>query len=325
MDLTTLIGIVCGIFLVINGIGVDKIGNFVDIPSILIVVGGTLAATIASYPLSILLDIPKHILILFRGKKYNIPALVEQMVDLAMVARQNGLLALEEKAEEIKDPFFKQSVLMIVDANDPDKVRYVLERELENMMVRHDAAAGLYEKASAYAPAFGMVGTLVGLINMLKGLNLDGSGGASNLGQDMSVALITTFYGSVLSNLFSIQLLKNCVSAMMKRSFTAPPLLRGLLPYRQGKIQNICGSTFWLPRNNPFSVSCWQKQKRPPIQRQVSNNEEKEREPSHRRGRKLDGYIRRHGYPAVDIFYHALFHVQFKRTEMGNLCPQYIS
>ena len=202
MDLTTLIGIVCGIFLVINGIGLDKIGNFVDIPSILIVVGGTLAATIASYPLSILLDIPKHILILFRGKKYNIPALVEQMVDLAMVARQNGLLALEEKAEEIKDPFFKQSVLMIVDANDPDKVRFVLERELENMMVRHDAAAGLYEKASAYAPAFGMVGTLVGLINMLKGLNLDGSGGASNLGQDMSVALITTFYGSFLSNLF---------------------------------------------------------------------------------------------------------------------------
>lgn len=68
MDLTTLIGIVCGIFLVINGIGVDKIGNFVDIPSILIVVGGTLAATIASYPLSILLDIPKHILIV-PGKK----------------------------------------------------------------------------------------------------------------------------------------------------------------------------------------------------------------------------------------------------------------
>lgn len=102
MDLTTLIGIVCGIFLVINGIGLDKIGNFVDIPSILIVVGGTLAATIASYPLSILLDIPKHILILFRGKKYNIPALVEQMVDLAMVARQNGLLALEEKAEGIR-------------------------------------------------------------------------------------------------------------------------------------------------------------------------------------------------------------------------------
>lgn len=152
MDITTLIGIVVGTFLVINGIGTDKLGNFVDKSSILIVVGGTLAATVASYPLSILMDIPKHIMVLFRGKQYNIPKLVEQLVDLAMIARQSGLLALEEKADEIKDPFFRQSVLMIVDANDPDKVRFVLERELENMMTRHDEVAGLYEKASAYAP-----------------------------------------------------------------------------------------------------------------------------------------------------------------------------
>ena len=227
MDLTTLIGIVCGIFLVINGIGLDKIGNFVDIPSILIVVGGTLAATIASYPLSILLDIPKHILILFRGKKYNIPALVEQMV--------NGLLALEEKAEEIKNPFFKQSVLMIVDANDPDKVRFVLERELENMMVRHDAAAGLYEKASAYAPAFGMVGTLVGLINMLKGLNLDGSGGASNLGQDMSVALITTFYGSFLSNLFFHPIAKKLRIRNDEEELYCSTIIEGIIAIQAGE------------------------------------------------------------------------------------------
>ena len=139
MDITTLIGIVVGTFLIVNGIGTDKLGNFVDKSSILIVVGGTLAATVASYPLSILMDIPKHIMVLFRGKQYNIPKLVEQLVDLAMIARQSGLLALEEKADEIKDPFFRQSVLMIVDANDPDKVRFVLERELENMMVRHDA------------------------------------------------------------------------------------------------------------------------------------------------------------------------------------------
>lgn len=201
VDITTLLGIVLGMVLVVNGIGVENLGNFVDVPSALIVIGGTLAATIASYPFSILMDVPKHITILFRGKSYNVPAVVEQLVDLAMVARQEGLLALEGKAEEIKDPFLKQSLLMIVDANDPDKVRYVLEKELDNMMVRHDQAAGLYEKASAYAPALGMVGTLVGLINMLKGLDLGGGGGASSLGQDMSVALITTFYGSLISNL----------------------------------------------------------------------------------------------------------------------------
>lgn len=201
MDITTLLGIGLGLYLIVIGIKVENLGNFYDVSSITIVAGGTLAAVIASYPLSMLLDIPKHILVCFRGKQYKIPPLVDQLVDLAMVARQSGLLALEEKAEEIKDPFFKQSVLMIVDANDPDKVRYMLEQEMENMMTRHDEAAGLYEKASAYAPAFGMIGTLVGLINMLKQMNLSGSGDNSDMGQQMSVALITTFYGSLLSNM----------------------------------------------------------------------------------------------------------------------------
>lgn len=234
MDITTLVGIVLGFVLVVNGIGVDKLENFIDTPSALIVIGGTLAATIASYPMSILMDIPKHITILFRGKKYNIPAVVEQLVDLAMVARQDGLLALEGKAEEIKDPFFKQSVLMIVDANDPDKVRYVLEKELENMMVRHDEAAGLYEKASAYAPALGMVGTLVGLINMLKGLNLD-SGGASNLGEDMSVALITTFYGSLISNLIFHPIAKKLRIRNDEEELYCSTIIEGIIAIQAGE------------------------------------------------------------------------------------------
>ena len=172
MDPTTLLGIILGFALIVNGIGFDKIGNFIDIPSMVIVIGGALAATLSSYPLGILKDIPKHFAVLIRGNRYNVPKLIEQLVDLGTIARQSGLLALEDKAEEIKDPFFKQSVLMIVDANDPDKVRLVLERELDNMMVRHDQAAGLYEKAASYAPSFGMIGTLIGLINMLKGMNM---------------------------------------------------------------------------------------------------------------------------------------------------------
>lgn len=170
MDPTTLIGIIMALGLCVWGIGVDKLGNFVDPQSLAIVFGGAVAAVVASYPLRILKDVPKHIAVCFRGGKYNIPKLVDQLVDLGMLARQSGLLALEEKAQEIKDPFFKQSVLMIVDANDPDKVREMLEKEMDDMMARHDEAAGIYEKMSAYAPAFGMIGTLVGLINMLKGI-----------------------------------------------------------------------------------------------------------------------------------------------------------
>lgn len=235
MDLTSLIGILICIFLVINGIGIDKMGNFYDMDSILITIGGTVAVIIASYPLSVLLDIPKHLLVLFRGGKYNIPKLVDQVVDLAMVARQSGLLALEEKAEEIKDPFLKQSVLMIVDANDPDKVRAVLERELENMMIRHDTAASLYEKGSAYAPAFGMIGTLVGLVNMLKGLDLGGGGGASSLGQDMSVALITTFYGCMMANVFFNPIAKKLRIRQDEEELYCSTIIEGIIAIQAGE------------------------------------------------------------------------------------------
>lgn len=235
MDLTTLIGIVLGGILIVWGIGPVNLGNFADTSSVLIVVGGTLAAVIASYPLRLLMDIPKHMLVLMRGKKYNIPKLVDQIVDLAMIARQSGLLALEEKADEIQDPFFKQAVLMIVDANDPDKVRYMLEREMDDMMTRHDEAAGIYEKASAFAPAFGMIGTLVGLINMLKQLGLDSGEANSSLGQDMAVALITTFYGCVLSNLLFHPIAKKLRIRQEEEELYCSTIIEGIIAIQGGE------------------------------------------------------------------------------------------
>lgn len=235
MDLSTLIGWVLAVALVVWGIGFDKLENFWDVQSLAIVLGGAVAALIASYPFRILKDVPKHILICFRGGKYNVPKLVDQMVDLAMLARQSGLLALEEKAEEIKDPFFKQSILKIVDANDPDKVREMLEKELDDMAARHDESAGLYEKGSAYAPAFGMIGTLVGLINMLKGMDLGDGGGASNLGQDMSVALITTFYGSSLANILFQPIAKKLRVRQAEEELYCATVVEGVMAIQAGE------------------------------------------------------------------------------------------
>lgn len=234
MDLTTVVGIVLGFVLVVFGIQIPNLGNFWDAPSMLIVIGGTFAALVASYPLRILLDIPKHAAVLFRGKRYNIPAMVEQMVDLAMLARQSGLLALEEKAAEIKDPFFRQGVLMIVDASDADKVRYLLELEMDNMSERHDEAAGLYEKGSDYAPAFGMIGTLIGLINMLMELNME-SGTQSNLGSSMSVALITTFYGCMLSNLLFKPIAKKLRVRQAEEELYCSLIVEGVLAIQAGE------------------------------------------------------------------------------------------
>ena len=227
MDPTTLLGIILGFALIVNGIGFAKIGNFIDIPSMVIVIGGALSATLSSYPLGILKDIPKHFAVLIRGNRYNIPKLIEQLVDLGTIARQSGLLALEDKAAEIKDPFFRQSVLMIVDANDPDKVRLVLERELDNMMVRHDQAAGLYEKAASYAPSFGM-------INMLKGMNMD-AGGSSSIGSDMSVALITTFYGCILANVIFNPIAKKLRIRQDEEELYCSTIIEGIIAIQAGE------------------------------------------------------------------------------------------
>ncbi len=210
MNLTYLIGLVLAIVFIVLGMmggfppytadSVKQLGNFFDPASIMITVGCTLAVVIASFPASTLAAIPKHFKIILNTKKFNPNSYIDQLTDLAQKARKDGLLSLEEPANEQKDPFFKQAIMLIVDANDPDHVRSILENEIECMSARHDSTAAMYEKASSVAPAFGMVGTLVGLINMLKNMNLE-EGGQSSLGTDMGTALITTLYGCILAHM----------------------------------------------------------------------------------------------------------------------------
>ncbi len=207
MDFSSMIGWIIGFAVIVYGIGMDQIGNFMDGPSALIVVGGTLCAVVASFPFQQLKNVGAHLKMLFQGKRFNPDSTIEKLVELAQAARKEGLLSLEERAGEMEDPFFKKSLLLIVDAMDEEKVRAMLEDEVACMEARHDAGAGIYEKASAYAPAFGMIGTLVGLINMLKELNLD-QGASSELGQQMSIALVTTFYGCVMANLIFMPIAK---------------------------------------------------------------------------------------------------------------------
>lgn len=177
----------------------DNLGNFFDPASILITIGCTVFIIIASFPGDMLASIPKHLKIILNTKNFQPVKYIDELVELAQIARKNGLLALEDRANNQNDPFFKQAIMLIVDANDPDKVRSILENDIECMSARHEDAAGMYDKASSIAPAFGMVGTLVGLINMLKGMDMET--GSSNLGSDMGTALITTLYGCILAHM----------------------------------------------------------------------------------------------------------------------------
>ncbi len=180
-------------------IQLKNLWNFFDAASIFIVIGCTFAIVVASFPPSTLGSIPKHFGVILNTGKFNPMNIIDQLVDLAQTARKNGLLALEGKANEQSDPFFKMAIMLIVDANDPDKVRAILENDIECMSARHEDSAAMYDKASSVAPAFGMVGTLVGLINMLRSMDVTSGGG--DLGGSMATALVTTLYGCILAHM----------------------------------------------------------------------------------------------------------------------------
>ena len=208
MDITTLLGVVGGFAFIVNAIMQGgKIGSFIDVPSIMIVVGGTLCAVIASFPFNMLKNVGKHFTKLLSNKKFQVEPVIDMLVEFAQLARKNGLLALEEKANQLDDPFFKQGIMLVVDAMEADKVREMLETEVDSMSQRHEEEIAIYEKAAGYAPAFGMIGTLVGLINMLKSMDLS-QGSSSTLGESMATALVTTFYGCIMANLMFMPIAK---------------------------------------------------------------------------------------------------------------------
>jgi chemotaxis protein MotA len=207
--------------------------NFVDPASIFIVIGCTLAIVVASFPSKMVKSLPKHLGILMNTKKYDPTYYIDQLVELAQIARKNGLLSLEEKANAEDDPFFKQAIMLIVDANDPDKVKSILENDIECMSARHEDVAAMYDKASSVAPAFGMVGTLVGLINMLKGMNLDD--GSNSIGADMGTALITTLYGCILAHMIFGPIATNLRTRDEEEVLCKMIIVEGILSIQSGE------------------------------------------------------------------------------------------
>ncbi len=242
MNIVYLIGLALAIFFTFFGIAVSmdglvptlnvtNLGNFFDVPSLLIVVGGTLAVMVACYP-KLAKSFPAHVKIMLRAKAFDPSIYVEQLTELAQIARKNGLLALEEKANEQTDPFFKQAIMLIVDANDPDRVRSILENDIEQTSARHQEVVAMYERGSNAAPAFGMIGTLIGLINMLKAL--DGAD-MDSLGPNMSVALVTTFYGSLLAHVLFNPIAANLTARDEEEILCRQIIVEGIMAIQSGE------------------------------------------------------------------------------------------
>jgi chemotaxis protein MotA len=244
MNLSFIIGLVVAIILMVFGIVFDaagtslfdftKIGNFVDPTSLLITVGGTIAVIIASHPFSMLSKIPSHFGVIMR-KKQDPLYYINVMTDLSQEARKKGLLSLEDTVNEFEDQFLKDAVMLIVDAMEPDKVRDQLDMELANIESRHGAATGIYDKGAALAPGFGMIGTLIGLVNMLKSMDFEDEGGASKLAADMAVALITTFYGSFLANALFIPIASQLRIAHEDEMLCKEIIIEGIVSIQAGE------------------------------------------------------------------------------------------
>ena len=199
MDIASLVGLILGAVMVVFGIlssGGNIVDDFMDLPSVIITIGGSLAGTLASHKLADFIGGLKSIGLAMKEPSVgDASEVISNIINLSNISRKEGLLALEEATHDMDDEFLKKGINLVVDGTDPDLVRGILETDLINLEARHKKVIGFWEKWAELGPAWGMIGTLIGLVNMLKNLT-----DSSSIGPNMAVALLTTLYGSLIAN-----------------------------------------------------------------------------------------------------------------------------
>ena len=202
MDIATIIGVVLGFAVVVSAIVVGGgWQSFVHIPSLAITIGGMLCATLIHFSLPQFLGIFSVVKKTIVTRIPSPSQLIQNMVNFAAINRRDGALALEQEIHKLNDLFFVRGLQMLVDGQDPEAIRDLMSLEIENLRDRHSSGKKILEFMGAAAPAFGMVGTLIGLVQMLKNLS-----SPDQIGAGMAVALLTTFYGAFSANLIFIPL-----------------------------------------------------------------------------------------------------------------------
>ena len=200
VDIASLVGIILCfammLYGIIDGAGIENlVKEYWNMPSAIITFGGAFAATLASHSMADFINGLKSFGLIFKTPAINTADMIRKIIDLSNVARKEGLLSLEEAAADMDDAFLKKGILLMVDGTDPELVRAIMETELVSIEGRHKTCIGFWDTLGAMGPAWGMIGTLIGLVDMLYHMD-----NVATLGLAMAVALITTFYGSVLAN-----------------------------------------------------------------------------------------------------------------------------
>lgn len=235
MDITTILGLVLGTGFIVWSIllGGQLIWYF-DAPSVVVVVGGMISGFLVGFPLKEVLTLGKVFGKTLKNNEFDIDQIITKIIELANVARREGLLALEEAVSEIKDDFLQKGVMLIVDGTDPELVKNILETEIENLSARHGKSKSMMDMMGSLGPAFGMIGTLIGLVAMLQNLS-----DPSSIGPAMAVALITTFYGSILANLIFIPMANKLALKSNEEVLIRSVMIEGLLSIQAGENPRI--------------------------------------------------------------------------------------
>jgi chemotaxis protein MotA len=236
MDLATVLGIITSATLI--GLSLNDPSNYWNVPSILIVFGGTLGATLTNYPLRLVLSTSSLIKKTLFGAKPNYAETSIQILEFAVLARREGILAIEASLKQLPDPYLRKGMQLLVDGLEPHSLAEILEYEIANTEQRHETGAELLGSMAAYAPAMGLIGTVIGLVQMLGNLK-----DPSSIGPAMAVALLTTFYGAILANLFFLPLCGKLRHRSKEEILVMEMQMAGILGIAKGENPRIVKET----------------------------------------------------------------------------------
>ena len=240
MDLGTLIGFVFGFFCILMacfiavGMVISDMIGYADLPSVFVVFGGVISSIMIAFPLSKIMAALKAVRTTFSPPQLDPASAIRDIISLANLARKEGILALEEAARTMDDAFLQKGIMLIVDGTDPELTRSIMETELSYIEERHKTSKSMWDNIAQYAPSWGMVGTVVGLIAMLQNLE-----DASTIGPKMAVAIVTTFYGAIIANLIAIPISNKLKVYSAEEILMKEVLIEGMLSIQAGENPRI--------------------------------------------------------------------------------------
>lgn len=250
MDIATVVGLIGAVTMVFMSIGAS-LPIFLDIPSVILVIGGVISVTLIANPLGDVVGAVAVYMKAIRSPSILPTELIEKIVGFAETARREGILALEAAVEEVDDPFLSSGVRLAVDGTEPDLIMDILETELQFMEERHKSGQAIFARISDAGPGFGMIGTLIGLVIMLK--NMDDP---SAIGPGMAVAILTTLYGALIAQVFCVPVISKLATYSSKEILIKRMIIEGIMAIQQGDNPRIVEhklSVFLPPGSRPSS------------------------------------------------------------------------